>query len=100
MDVASTPVADAATATETSAKAAAQDIVKPPPTRNARATVGKGAVILGQDGKTVKFRGKCTTCGREDTSWKTIAIPRGAIRASFFCAKCRKKRDIEIYGQQ
>jgi hypothetical protein len=70
--------------------------VQPP--RPARATAGAGAVILSQDGKTVKYRGKCTTCGREDTSWKSIAIPRGTARASFFCAKCRKRRDVEIYG--
>ena len=29
-----------------------------------RAVAGKGAIIVGQDGKTVKFRMKCTVCSR------------------------------------
>src|SRR5262245_58233179 len=40
---------------------------KPPNPKTARAVPGKGVVIIGQDGATVKFRMKCTTCGREDT---------------------------------
>lgn len=68
------------------------------PAKNARATAGKGVVIMGQDGKTVKYRGKCTTCGHEDSSWKTIAIPRGTTRIGFFCPKCKKRRDGEIHG--
>jgi len=68
------------------------------PVSTARATAGKGAIIVGQDGKTVKFRLKCTVCGHEDSSWKTIAIPRGIARASFHCRKCRKLREGEING--
>lgn len=68
------------------------------PVRPGRAVAGKGAVIVGQDGKTVKFRMKCTTCGKEDSSWKTIPIPRGTVRASFYCSKCRKRRDAEVHG--
>jgi hypothetical protein len=71
---------------------------KKPPVSRARATAGKGAVIVGQDGKNVKFQMKCSTCGHQDTSWKTIPIPRGIARASFYCQKCRKKRDAEIHG--
>jgi GYF domain 2 len=67
-------------------------------TTNARAVAGKGAMLIGQDGKTVKFRMKCTTCGKEDSSWKSIAIPHGVARAGFYCTKCRKRRDAEIYG--
>jgi hypothetical protein len=70
----------------------------PSPAKSGRATAGKGAVILNQDGKTVKFRGKCTTCGREEACYKSIPIPRGTTRAGFFCAKCRKRRDVEIHG--
>jgi GYF domain 2 len=66
--------------------------------RKARATAGRGVVIVGQDGTTVKYRKKCTTCGFEDSSWKTMAIARGTTRLSFFCPKCRKKRDGEIHG--
>jgi hypothetical protein len=72
--------------------------IQSPPTRPARASAGKGAVIVSQDGKNVRYRGKCTTCGHEDTSWKTMAIPRGTTRATFYCTKCRKRRDIEING--
>jgi GYF domain 2 len=74
------------------------EVKKPAPVSRARAVAGKGAVIVGQDGKNVKFQMKCSTCGHQDTSWKTIAIPRGIARASFYCQKCRKKRDAEIHG--
>jgi hypothetical protein len=63
-----------------------------------RARAGKGALIVSQDGKTVKFRMKCTVCGREDSSWKSIQIPHGVHRASFYCTTCRKKRDAEVHG--
>lgn len=69
-------------------------VVTPPP-RPARASAGTGAIIVSQDGKTVKYRGKCTTCGRDDTSWRTMAIPRGT-RSTFFCPKSRKRREIQI----
>lgn len=72
--------------------------VKPPTVSRARATAGKGTTIIGQDGKNVKYQMKCTTCGYQDTSWKSIAIPRGTTRSSFYCQKCRKKRDTEIHG--
>lgn len=81
---------------------AAEAVPPPPPkpaaAKNGRATAGKGAVILNQDGKTVKYRGKCTTCGREEASYKSIPIPRGTTRAGFFCTKCRRRRDVEIHG--
>jgi GYF domain 2 len=77
---------------------AAPVAARPAPTRAARATAGKGAVIIGQDGKTVKYRGRCSTCGKEDSSWKSVAIPRGTARFSFFCPKCRKRQEVEIYG--
>lgn len=80
--------------------AAPAAVVAPPAKKTGRAMAGKGAVLVGQDGTTVKYRGKCTTCGREEAGWKSIAIPRGTHRASFFCAKCRRRRDVEIYGYQ
>jgi hypothetical protein len=70
------------------------------PTARGRAVAGKGATIVGQDGVNVKFRMKCTTCGKEDSSWKSIRIPRGVTRTGFYCSKCRKRRDVEIYGYQ
>ena len=57
-----------------------------------------GAVIVGKDGTNVKFRMKCTACGHEDSSWKTMRITRGTTRSSFYCPKCRKRRDAEIHG--
>lgn len=69
-----------------------------PEKKKGRAVAGKGAVLIGQDGSTVKFRMKCPDCKHEDSSWKTTAIPRGSYRTSFYCPKCRKKRDAEILG--
>jgi hypothetical protein len=71
---------------------------RPAAQRRGRAVAGKGAVIVSQDGATVKYRMKCTTCGREDASWKSIPIPHGTARNGFFCQKCRKRRDAEIHG--
>jgi len=68
------------------------------PQRSGRASPGKGAILLSQDGKTVKYKGKCSVCGREDTSYKSIPIPRGTTRVGFFCSKCRKRREVEIHG--
>ena len=64
----------------------------------ARAVAGKGAVIVGQDGTTVKYRMQCTTCGCEDRSWRTMPITRGTTRVTFFCPKCRRARAVEIHG--
>ncbi len=36
------------------------------PKKRGRAVAGKGAAIISQDGTTVKFRMKCTTCGHDD----------------------------------
>lgn len=72
--------------------------VNQPTGHKLRAVAGKGAIIVGQDGKTVKFRKKCTTCGFEDSSWKCIPITRGTSRHSFYCPKCRKSRQVEVSG--
>jgi hypothetical protein len=66
--------------------------------RRGTALGGTGVIIVGQDGTTVKFRKKCTTCGYEDTSWNTMKIMSGSTRVSFFCPKCRKNRAGEIRG--
>jgi GYF domain 2 len=95
-DLPATPTAEEPAPAE-SAPASAT-VPRPAPARAARATAGKGAVIIGQDGKTVKYRGKCSTCGKEDSSWKSVAIPRGTARFSFFCPKCRKRQEVELYG--
>lgn len=64
----------------------------------ARAVAGKGTTIVGQDGKTVKFRMKCTVCGYEDSSWQSMNITRGTTRKPFYCPKCRKRCTVEIHG--
>jgi GYF domain 2 len=64
----------------------------------ARAVAGKGAMIVGQDGNTVKYLMKCTTCGCEDRSWRTMPITRGTTRVTFFCPKCRRARAVEVHG--
>ena len=74
------------------------DAVRQSTSGRARASAGPGALIVGQDGKTVKFRKKCTTCGYEDSSWKTMPITRGTTRVAFFCPKCRKQRHAEVHG--
>lgn len=68
------------------------------PAAQSRAVAGKGAVIVGQDGTSVKFLKKCTACGHEDSSRKTLAITRGTTRVAFFCPKCKKQRHAEIHG--
>jgi hypothetical protein len=64
----------------------------------ARATAGKGTSIVGQDGKSVKFRMNCTKCNFQDSSWQTMVIARGTTRRTFYCKKCRKRCSVELYG--
>jgi len=69
-----------------------------PVVKKGRVVAVKGAVIVSQDGTLFKFRKKCTTCGQEDTSWNTMKITTGCMRAIYYCPKCRKKRDVEMQG--
>ncbi|HEV3437692.1 MAG TPA: DUF4339 domain-containing protein [Gemmata sp.] len=64
----------------------------------ARAVAGTGAVIVGQDGKNVKFLMKCPTCSFQSSTWKTIPITRGTTRVVFYCNKCRKQKHAEVNG--
>jgi hypothetical protein len=59
---------------------------------------GKGALIVGQDGTTVKFRKKCTTCGYEDGTRNLLKITNGVTRVGFYCPKCHKRREVEVQG--
>jgi hypothetical protein len=63
-----------------------------------RAVAGKGAVLVGQDGVNVKFLMKCTTCGYQASTWKTMPITRGTTKVVFYCQKCRKQRHAEFTG--
>ena len=58
-----------------------------------------GAVVVGQDGRTVQFRKKCRKCGHEDNARSTLPIRNGTSRAIYFCPKCRKPSDVEIRGK-
>jgi hypothetical protein len=105
-DAAAVPLAATQPTANTVGEAAAEEaaprwdaVRQPSPAGRARAVAGKGALIVAQDGTTVKFRKKCTTCGHEDSSWKTIPIPRGTVRVPFYCPKCRKQRQVEVHGQ-
>jgi len=69
-----------------------------PPPRRARAVAGRGTIIMGQDGKTVRYKMKCTTCGHEDSSSRSATITRGTTRTKFHCPKCRKLRVTEFNG--
>jgi hypothetical protein len=71
---------------------------RPIPVRRARATAGRGAEIVGQDGVNVKFRKRCTVCPYKDNCWNTMRIATGVTRVSFFCPKCRKNRAAEVIG--
>lgn len=68
--------------------------------RKLRVVALTGAIIVGQDGRVVRFRKKCTACGHEDSSWATQPILSGMMRAGFFCPKCRKHREVQLRGQQ
>jgi hypothetical protein len=56
----------------------------------------KGAVIVSQDGTNAKYKQKCSVCSQESSTWHTLRIAAGMVRAVFFCPKCSKKRDVEI----
>ena len=66
--------------------------------RKRRAIGLKGAILMSQDGVSVRFRKKCSVCGFEDSSQSTMLISLGVTRTTFFCRKCRKSRDVQIQG--
>lgn len=80
--------------------------VPPPPPmvepvkRIKRAIAVSGAVLVGQDGRVVRFRKKCIVCRHEDASWGTLTIVPGPMKASFFCPTCRKSREVLLRGSQ
>jgi hypothetical protein len=58
----------------------------------------KGAILFGQDGVNFQYRKKCEVCGHLNSSRSTMKIPKGWLRQTFFCPKCRKIRPVEIFG--
>jgi hypothetical protein len=68
------------------------------PPRKGRATAILGAIIVGQDGHYVQFVKQCTVCGHSDRNKSRLPIKQGTTRIGFFCPKCRKLRQVQIYG--
>jgi hypothetical protein len=100
------PAAGAAVAVAAPTVVAEEAAKEPPPplyppakaARKSRAVAGKGTIIMGQDGKSVRFKMKCTTCGHEDQSVRSKMITKGTMRMNFHCSKCRKVRPTEMNG--
>jgi hypothetical protein len=75
--------------------------VSPAPIKTSRqATAVSGAVIIGQDGESVRYRKKCSKCRHTSSSITTMPITNEVTRVSFFCPKCRKLRDVVIDGTE
>lgn len=68
------------------------------PIRKRVAVALVGAVLISQDGVTVYYRKKCSTCGFEDSCRSSMRIGQGTTRNHFFCPKCRKNRDVQLRG--
>ncbi len=84
--------------TAVSAPTAPKTPTNEPPARQRIATGGQGAIVMGQDGTQVKFKKQCTTCKTIDSSWTTMKITPGPMKAGFYCPKCRRRRDVELRG--
>ncbi len=69
-----------------------------PKARVFRVVGATGAIILGQDGTSVKYKKKCPKCGTEDSSVRTMQIRSGINRDRYFCQKCKKLQHVEIHG--
>jgi GYF domain 2 len=101
-------VAAAPPAADAKQEAAADDaFVKPAeqkpakvakPERPRRVVSIKGGILVGQDGRQVFFRKKCTTCGTEEQCRTTAVIKPGMMTVPYFCRKCRKGRTVELLG--
>jgi len=76
----------------------APKVNQPSSKRLFRVVGSSGAVVLGHDGTSVRYRKKCPKCGYEDSSLKTMSIRSGVNRDRFFCQKCRKLQQVEIHG--
>jgi GYF domain 2 len=68
------------------------------PMRKGFATAVRGAVIISQNGETVRFKKKCAKCGYQSASNATVPVGNEDIRRSFFCPKCQRIREIVIQG--
>ena len=100
------PPAEPAAESPVESAAAAPPVVEPPPPprpppekpRPKRVTAIAGAILVGQDGHSVKFIKKCDKCKYEDRNRSTAIIRAGSTRLPFFCPKCRRGRYVVITG--
>jgi GYF domain 2 len=81
------------------AQATAEKQKAPQHVKKGRAVAGKGAIICGQDGVTVKYMKKCIVCSHQSTTFTTVKIVNGAMNSTFFCPKCRRLRNVELSGR-
>jgi GYF domain 2 len=68
------------------------------PVKKGRAIALTGAIVFSQDGLAVQYRKKCIKCGHVDVSKNKMLIRPGVTRASYYCPKCRKLREVTIQG--
>ena len=59
-----------------------------------------GCVIVDQDGRTMKYRKKCESCGEIQPGTTTSAIPGKYSKrnSSFRCYKCKNRQKVAIQG--
>jgi hypothetical protein len=61
-----------------------------------RATAMSNAVIVSQDGTSVRYRKKCGKCGHHDETSSTMRIKNGTTRVRFICPRCRGGAEVVI----
>jgi hypothetical protein len=71
---------------------------QPPPPPKKRVVNIVGGDIASQDGVSLRYRKKCLKCGYAEPGITTMPIRSGTTRVNFFCRKCRKSYQIEIFG--
>lgn len=72
---------------------------QPKPASKGRAVALRGADIVSQDGTQARYRMKCETCKHQDSSCHALTITSKTFKKSFFCPKCRKRREVTIQCQ-
>lgn len=60
-----------------------------------------GAVLLGDDGRMIRYQKKCERCGHLDPGSTLTQAPRGSsvtLTSGFMCPKCRSHNEVRIRG--
>jgi phage terminase large subunit GpA-like protein len=61
-----------------------------------------GAVLLGDDGRTMRYQQRCENCGTLQPGTISMQVPQGShttAQSSFNCVKCRSRNEVRIRGQ-